>query len=195
MLVYLPLWLEPSYLEIFPRKRVCYGIYEQTLEEEDNEIILIKNMLTNFEDYRYNPHIIVIFNSIKKDIEEITTAYILKQLCERFSYTYDKQILIYCNKYEFSPFIAVLTLSLGGMLPLGEEKELIPMNSTISTSKYLQSSLWFYFLNQKSNYLFKNYSHEKCLYLFNNIIELEGEFGFIDEELAHIFFLPILHFH
>ena len=88
MLVYVPLWLESSYLEIFPKKRVCYGAYEELLQEEDHQVVFIKNILTNFDVYASMPHIIVIFNSLKKDLEEITNKYLVDLSDGRFQISF-----------------------------------------------------------------------------------------------------------
>lgn len=196
MIVYVPSWLESSYLELYPLKRICLGNYEETLWDEDGVVIFIKNMNKNYEIYETSENIIVILSTAKDNVKEITTEYVIKKLCEKFDYPYDKKIVQFCEKAEiYSPFVIILTLSLGGQLPTPIPKELVPLNSTISTSKYLQISLWFYFLNKKNNNIFKSYSPEKCLYFFNAFIDLEREFGFVDEELAHVFLLPILYFH
>lgn len=195
MMVHVPTWLESSYLELYDCKRICYGGYEEVLWQEENEIVFIKNMSKDYLPYAHIPNIIVIFNSPKPNADTITVDYLVKQLCDKFNYPYDKKIVKYCEKHEISPFITILNLSLGGELPLPEEKEIIPLGSTISTSKYLQASLWFYFLGKKFHKVFGTYSPEKCLYLFNSVNSLEEDFGYRSEDLAHVFLLPILYFH
>jgi hypothetical protein len=197
MIIYIPSWLEYAYLNTFSKKRICYNSYENVLLSEDEEIVFIKNMVKNYEIYIENKNIIVIFNILPHNIphiQEITAYDVICMMCTKLDHPYDKKILQFCEKYEVCPFITILNLSLGGEYPPVHKKEIIPMENTISTSKYLQSSLWFYFLNQKSSTVFKTYSHEKCLYFYNIFITLENDFGFINEELSHIFLLPILSF-
>jgi hypothetical protein len=195
MIVYVPLWLEFSYLALFEKKKICFGDYEQDLWSlEEEERVFIKHMNKNYEQYESSSLITVIFNTPKNEATEITTKYLVEKLCEKFNYSYSSKIVIYCEKYEKCPFIAILTLKLGGSLMVPEPKELIPLSNTISTSKYLQSSLWFYFLNKRNNNIFGFYSEEKCLYFFYTFMDLEEDFGYIHEDLAHIFLMPLLYF-
>lgn len=196
MIIYLPYWLEFSYLELFENKQIFYNSYEPSILEEESDYIFIKNVNENYESYKDDKKIIIILNtpSNKSYINNISTDEVVKKLCEKFQVTYDKKIVIYCEKNEVCPFITILSLSLGAPLPSKISKELIPLNNTISTSKYLQSSLWYFFLNKRTNNLFKSFSNKKCLFLYNYIIELENTFGYVDEELAHVFLLPIMLF-
>lgn len=192
MIVYVPIWLEFSYLELFSSKVIYYNNYEQNIFEEDNEFIFIKN-LKNYDIYKDNKKIIVIINThANKDyIQVITIEEITKKICDKFNYKYDKKIVNYCEKNEICPFITILNLSLGGQLPIKEKKPLLISNNTIGTSKYLQVSLTYFALNKKYHNLFKDFSYDKCLYLHNNFIELEKDFAYTDEDLGHIFLLPI----
>lgn len=198
MIVYIPHWLEFAYLELFSNKEIFYNSYEQSIIEEEAEYIFIKNITNNYEIYENNEKIIIILNTLVNKsnlkIVSITLEEIGKKLFEKFQVPYDKKILTYCEKNEICPFITILNISLGGSLPKKISKELLPLTNTMSTSKYLQTSLWFYFLNKKTNNLFKSFSNEKCLFLYNYIIELENNFAYVDEDLAHIFLLPALLF-
>lgn len=196
MIIYLPQWLEFSYLELFENKQIFYNSYEPSILEEESDYIFVKNVNENYEIYKDHKKIIIILNtpSNKSYINNISTDEVVKKLCKKFQVTYDKKIVIYCEKSEVCPFITILSLSLGAPLPSKISKELIPLNNTISTSKYLQSSLWYFFLNKRTNNLFKSFSNKKCLFLYNYIIELENTFGYIDDELAHVFLLPIMLF-
>lgn len=196
MIIYLPYWLEFSYLELFENKQIFYNSYEPSILEEESDYIFIKNVNENYESHKDDKKIIIILNtpSNKSYINNISTDEVVKKLCEKFQVIYDKKIVIYCEKNEVCPFITILSLSLGAPLPSKISKELIPLNNTISTSKYLQSSLWYFFLNKRTNNLFKSFSNKKCLFLYNYIIELENTFGYVDEELAHVFLLPIMLF-
>jgi hypothetical protein len=196
MIVYLPQWLEFAYLELFPEKQIFYNSYEQSILEDEDNYIIIKNINENYEIYAEKKNIIVILNTPvhKPYVENISGDEIVKKLCERFNTPYDKKIINYCEKNEVCPFITVLSLSLGAPLPTKIHKELLPLTTTISTSKYLQSSLWYFFLNKRSNNLFKNFSNQKSLFLYNYFIELEENFGYVNDDLAHVFLLPILFF-
>ena len=156
----------------------------------------IKNITESYENYKNDKKIIVIINTPvnKPYVNNISIDEIVKKLCEKFHVPYDKKITTYCEKDEICPFITILSRSLGAPLPIKINKELLPLNSTVSTSKYLQSSLWYFFLNKRSNNLFKSFSNEKCLFLYNYFIELENNFAYVDEELAYVFLLPILLF-
>jgi hypothetical protein len=195
MIIYVPDWLEFSYLQLFENKNILYNNYEEFLEEE--EIIFIKDMKEKeYKNYLDSEKMIILANSNNQPyIKNIDCNFIVKELCKKFDYPYHKKITTYCEKNEICPFITVLNLSLGGNIPVkNEPKELIPDGNIISVSKYLQSHLWFYFLSKKNSNFYGEYSRNKCLYFYEYFIEMEKEFAYIDNELSHIYYLPFQYF-
>jgi hypothetical protein len=195
MIVYVPEWLEFSYLELFENKNILHGHYQQFLEEVD--IVFIKDIKEkDYKNYINSEKIIILTkNNNQSYIKNIDCEFITKELCKKFDYPYNIKIVDYCEKNEICPFITILTLSLGGEIPLkNEPKDLIPSGNLITVSKYLQTHLWFYFLNKKNNNSYGYYSNDKCLYFYKYFIEIENEFAYIDNELSYIYFLPFQYF-
>lgn len=192
MIVYVPKWMEFSYLFTIKNKQVFYGEYEPSLFDEDNVTFIIKECKDPAK-YEQDKQIIVITNNDK--YEKINPKQVIEKICEFFNYPYSSKILQYCEKKEYCPFMLIYRLSLGDEWPKEDRKPLIPMVNTISTVKFLQAAVWYYYLGKKYHKIFRDYALDKVIYLSTSFIEMEKDFGFVDEEISNVLLLPILKFY
>lgn len=199
MIVYVPKWLEYSYLFTIEKKEIFYGDYEPSLFDDQDTCYIIKEPknITKYENIITNLNIIVIINSpnIKiKNVVYINAVDIIKQIGEYFNYPYSNKITQYCEKNEICPFLFIYKLSIGDKWPKKVIK-IVPMVSTMSTLKYLQAGLWYYFLGKRYHKVFGNYSTEKVYDLALSFLYLEKTFCFVSDEIPQVFIYPIYKFY
>lgn len=199
MIILIDKWLEYSYLCLFKNKTIIYGDEEESilLEEKEN-IFILNGTISQINFYENHEYITIIVNEKEKIQDKKYTYIFLENLCEDignfFKFKVNKNIINFCKKNLICPFLTIYKLKLEGELEILKKKE-NSFDNTISVSRYLQSNLWYFFLEKKSSILFKDFSLEKCFFLYTQILKLEKDFGFISSKLSSIFFLPINYFY